>query len=285
MITIFPAPEKVMGWKQWKIMNKNFLTLFILILLMTACAPASNSNVEPFDQTPPAATAQDKPAPATETFSAAGTFTPTLRAPTETFTPIIPTKTSTPASIPFVDNLKASVTADLLSCRYGPGSEYLFLFAFNKGANIRLIGRAEGNHWVLVENEPQRCWINAKFVEIKGDQQTLKPMYPDGFKLILSPYYTPTTVLTAERKGDEITVTWLHVPVSRGDYEDDRMFPYIIEVWRCENGEIIFDPLVSRFPFITFVDQAGCDLPSHGRVYVQEKHGYAGPAEIPWPGP
>lgn len=266
-------------------MNKNLLTLFILILLMTSCAPASNSNVEPFDQTPPAATAQDKPAPATETFSAAGTFTPMLCAPTETFTPIIPTKTSTPASIPFVDNLKASVTADLLSCRYGPGSEYLFLLAFNKGANIRLIGRAEGNHWVLVENEPQRCWSNAKFVEIKGDQQTLKPMYPDGFKLILSPYYAPTTVLTAERKGDEITVTWMHVPVSRGDYEDDRMFPYIIEVWRCENGEIIFDPLVSRFPFITFVDQAGCDFPSHGRVYVQEKHGYAGPAEIPWPLP
>ncbi|MDP1715559.1 MAG: hypothetical protein Q8L41_12515 [Anaerolineales bacterium] len=42
-------------------------------------------------------------------------------------------------------------------------------------------------------------------------------------------------------------------------------------------------PLVSRFPFITFVDQASCDGTSHGRVYVQEKHGYAGPADIPWP--
>ena len=63
------------------------------------------------------------------------------------------------------------------------------------------------------------------------------------------------------------------------------MFPYIIEVWRCENGEILFDPLVSRLPFITFVDQTDCNAPSHGRVYVQEKHGYAGPAEIPWPVP
>jgi len=255
-------------------MGKNFLTLFFLILLLTSCAPVSHATVEPFDQTPPAGTSPDKPAPAAETFSA-----------TATFTPILPTVTSTspPTPIQFVDNLKASVTADLLSCRYGPGPEYLFLFALKKGANIRLIGRAEGSHWVLVENEPQRCWINAKFVEIKGDPQTLKPMYPDGFKLILSPSYGPTTVLTAERKRDEITVTWLPVPVSRGDYEDERMFPYIIEVWRCENGEILFDPLASRFPFITFVDQAGCNLPSHGRVFVQEKHGYAGPAEIPWP--
>ncbi|MDP1779113.1 MAG: hypothetical protein Q8K73_02450 [Anaerolineales bacterium] len=256
-------------------MNKKLLALIILILLMTACAPASNSTVKHFAQTPPSATAQDEPA-TTQIFSATGTFTPTLRAPTET---------STPTLIPFADSLKATVTADLLSCRYGPGPEYLFLFAFKKGANIRLVGRVEGSNWVLVENEPQRCWINAKFVEIQGDQQTLKPMYPDGFKLPVSPYYRPSAVLSAVRSGVQITVTWVHVPVSRGDYEDDSMFPYIIEVWRCENGEIIFDPLASGFPFITFVDQAGCDIPSHGRVYVQEKHGYAGPADIPWPAP
>ena len=264
-------------------MNKKLLALIILILLTTSYVPASNSTVEPFTQTPPTGTSQDKPASATATFSATGTFSPTLRAPTETFTLVPPTETSTPTLIPFADSLKAAVTADLLSCRYGPGPEYLFLFAFKKGANIRLVGRVEGSNWVLVENEPQRCWINAKFVEIKGNQKTLKPMYPDGFKLIVSAYYGPTTVLSAARNGDQVTVTWVEVLVSPGKYESPEMFPYIIEVWRCENGEVFFDPLVSRFPFITFTDQAGCDIPSHGRVYVQEKHGYAGPAEIPWP--
>ena len=68
-------------------------------------------------------------------------------------------------------------------------------------------------------------------------------------------------------------------------YEDENMFPYIVEVWRCENGAIIFDTLGSRVPFISFEDQAGCAEPSRGRVYIQEKHGYAGPAEIPWPTP
>jgi len=264
-------------------MDKNNLILFISLIWMTACAPASNPT--------------SQPVPVTETFSPlsspkeTATFTPLSPIPTQketaTFTPTLraPTETSTPTPIPSVDSLKATVTADLLSCRYGPGPEYLYLFAFKKGANIILIGRTEGNNWLLVENEPQRCWIHANFVEIQGDRQMLKPMYPDGFKLIVSPYYGPTSVMSAVRKGDEITVTWLHVPVSRGDYEDEDMFPYIIEVWRCEDGEIIFDPLVSRFPFITFVDQAGCDTSSHGRVYVQEKHGYAGPAEIPWPSP
>ncbi|MBI5963387.1 MAG: hypothetical protein HY863_07940 [Chloroflexi bacterium] len=244
--------------------------LFIVIFTLTGCAPASTPTVQP-------ATVTSTFPPPTET------RTPR---PTATFTPIPPTATLTVTPIPFVDSLEATVTADLLSCRYGPGSEYLYLFAFNKGANIKLIGRAEGNSWLLVENEPQRCWIHSKFVEIDGDQQTLKPMYPDGYKIPVSPYYSPTTVLTAVRDPNDknkITVTWIAIPLTAGDQEDENMFIYIIEVWRCEGGKIIFDPLASNYPVITFVDEAGCSTPSHGRVYFQEKHGYAGPAEIPWP--
>jgi len=239
------------------------------IFMLTACSPASTPSVEP-------ATVATTTTPPTDAPTPSATATSTSTPPTNTLT-------ATP--IPFVESLSATVTADLLSCRYGPGPEYLYLFAFKKGANIKLIGRTDGNNWVLVENELQRCWVHFKFLEISGDQQTLKPMYPDGFKLIVSPYYSPTTVLSAKRNGDEITVSWVEVIVSPGKYEREDMFPYIIEVWRCENGRVIFDPLVSRFPFITFVDETGCDVPSHGRVYVQEKHGYAGPAEIPWPGP
>lgn len=245
---------------------KKILILPACILLLTSCTPAS--------------TPARQPDPVTETALPADTFT--APPPTHTLPPPPPTETVTPTPIPYVDELKATVIADRLSCRYGPGPEYLYLFAFRKGANIQLIGRAD-NHWLLVENEPQRCWIHPKFVEIQGDPQTLRTMYPDGFKLIVTPYYPPTTVLSAKREGDKITVTWIEVIVSPGDYEREGMFPYIIEVWRCENGEIVFEPLVSRFPFITFTDEEGCDEPSRGRVYVQEKHGYAGPAEIPWP--
>jgi uncharacterized protein YraI len=246
----------------------------IVIFMLTACSPSSTATL-PSTAVQLTALPSDTPTPFPTSTSI---FTPVP--PTDA-----PTQMLTATAIPFVESLKASVTTDLLSCRYGPGPEYLYLFAFKKGANIKLIGRAEGNNWLLVENEPQKCWINSKFVEIMGDQQTLKSIYPDGFTLIVSPYYGPTTVLSAKRQGDKITISWVDVPVSPGKYEDENMFPYIIEVWRCENGEILFDPLVSRLPFITFVDQTDCNAPSHGRVYVQEKHGYAGPAEIPWPVP
>ncbi len=258
-------------------MKKNILILLISIFLLTACASAPATD----------APAQNQPVTLTETVIQPTTATtvsatPTIPAPTETFTPV---PTETPTQIAYVDSLKATVISDKLVCRYGPGANYLYLIAFNKSTPLRLIGRAPGNAWVLVENEPQRCWVNSEFVEPLGDLLTLKPMYPDGYKIPVSPYYGSTTVQTAVREGTAITVTWQEIIVSPGKYEDENMFPYIVEVWRCENGQITFDTLGSRVPFITFEDQAGCAEPSHGRVYIQEKHGYGGPADIPWPLP
>ena len=225
------------------------------------------------------------------------TDTPVLPAATQTITPTEPltqtplaSETASPfpsnTALPTVASLQARVTADRLSCRYGPGPEYLYLFAFQAGANIGLIGRvdAENWNWVLVENQVP-CWISANFIETQGDILSLPVMYPDVAKLPITPYYPPSEVLSAKRNPltNEVTVSWVEVPVSLGDYEDDSMQTYIIEVWRCQGGQLIFDPLATRLAFISFVDELGCTEPSHGRVWVQEKHGYAGPAEIPWP--
>ncbi len=263
-------------------MKKTILIVLTAAIFLTACTSASTPTSQPFDLTQggSASATEEIIQPATFTLEpATSTLSPTeTPVPTETFTP-----TSTP--IPYVDSLRATVTSDKLICRYGPGANYLYLIAFNKTTPLRLIGKATGNNWVLVENEPQRCWVNSEFVEAQGDLNTLKPMYPDGYKIPVSPYYGPTTVLTAVREGTTITVKWVEVIVSPGKYEDENMFPYIVEVWRCENGEIIFDTLGSRVPVISFEDQSGCAEPSRGRVYIQEKHGYAGPAEIPWPRP
>jgi len=131
-------------------MKKNIALIFIFML--TACSPASTPTVEPAPVAATAVPPTDAPPPSA----------------TATFTLIPPTSAPTATPIPFVESLSATVTADLLSCRYGPGPEYLYLFAFKKGANIKLIGRTDGNNWVLVENEPQRCWIKADFVAIQG---------------------------------------------------------------------------------------------------------------------
>jgi hypothetical protein len=199
------------------------------------------------------------------------------------------TETSTEAhlpsntSLPTVESLKATVTADLLSCRYGPGAEYLYLYALRRTANIQLIGRTDANNWVWVEGK-NKCWVNAKFLEIQGDPTSLPIVYPDIAKLPVSPYYPGPSWANATRKGDKVEVTWEAVPISPGKYEDENMHQYIIEVWRCESGQIIFETLGTNFPFITVEnDEAGCSIPSHGNVFVQEKHGYGGPIEIPWP--
>lgn len=236
----------------------------------------------------------------TNTAFAPVTATFTVAAPTATqavaVTPTVlltdtalPSETPSPVPntpLPVVESLKARVTVDRLSCRYGPGPDYLYLFAFRGGANIELIGRvdAENWRWALVKNQVP-CWVSANYIEIQGDILSLPVVYPGIAKLPITPYYPPSAVLSAQRDNtsNEVTVSWVEVPISPGDYESDAMQTYIIEVWRCQSAELIFEPLATRSTFISFVDEPGCREPSHGRVWVQEKHGYAGPADIPWP--
>lgn len=261
-------------------MFKFFRFLTVLALASIAC----NAAATPTSQAVPVT--EEFVQPETPTLEA---FTSTPIPPTETFTPLPPTETSTPTEtpLPAVQSLKAKVSADRLSCRYGPGAEYLYLIGFRKTTPVELIGRTSGeSNWVLVQNSPQKCWVNAKFLDISGDFHALPLMYPDGYKLPRSPYYAAPTVLSATRDANnpsEVTVDWTEIALTRGDEEDENMFIYLIEVWRCEGGQIIFDPLASNYPEVTFIDEDGCSAPSHGRVFFQEKHGFAGPAEIPWP--
>ncbi len=251
-------------------MKKALTTSLILVFLLTACSLPSAAPA-------PAATTAASP-----TTAPTETPIPTLAPPTTTFTPAPPPETSTPTEIPFIESLDATVTADLLSCRYGPGAEYLYFDGFRKGLKLKLTGRTDGNNWVMVTGK-NSCWINAKFVEIIGDPQALKVTYPDEYKLPVSPYYAAPIVLNAKRSGNSVSVEWTDVTLRAGDEEDEDMFIYIAEIWRCEGGTIIFDPLATNYPEVTFVDEPGCSVPSHGRVFFQEKHGFAGPAEIPLP--
>lgn len=264
-------------------MNQRLVLSSLLILALYACnaisGPVPEGTGFPTDMEPAITMTPAPTRSPSATLAEAATGTPSPSEPAL----MLPSDTA----LPTVESLQATVTADLLSCRYGPGPEYLYLFALRATARLELIGRVDaGNwNWVLVENQV-RCWVNAKFLEIQGDIRSLPVVYPGIAKLPITPYYPRSEVLNAERdtQTNEITVSWVDVPVSLGDYEDDSMQTYIIELWRCEDGELIFDPLATRFAFIRFVDQPGCSEPSHGRVWVQEKHGYAGPAEIPWPG-
>lgn len=179
--------------------------------------------------------------------------------------------------------MKAKVNTGKLSCRYGPGAEYLFLYALNETANIKLIGRTDANNWVWVDGT-NKCWVNANYLEIDGDPKSLPIVYPDPAKLPVSPYYPGPSWVNATRRGNIVEIVWEPVPISPGKYEDEFMHQYIVEVWRCEAGQIVFETLGTNSPYIAIAnDEDGCSEPSHGNVYVQEKHGYGGPIEVPWP--
>jgi len=261
---------------------KNKSRYFIILLILTTIS----CSVSTTGQSPTDATSQ--PAEASTSTNVSSTETHTAIPATETLTPSptftpSPTETLTSTPYPVVESLKAKVTADRLSCRYGPGAEYLYLYALLAGANIKLIGRTDGNQWVWVDGT-NKCWVNADFLNIAGDRMSLPIVYPGIAKLPISPYYPAPTWASATRNGNSVEVNWEPVPISAGKYEDENMHQYILEVWRCEAGQIIFETLGTNDPFIVVPnDEQGCATPSHASAWVQEKHGFAGPVEVPWP--
>lgn len=245
---------------------------FLLVIGLTACTNPQRSEA----------------ISSSSTLSTSTTLPTHTPLPTITLTPQptespIPTYTATP--VPTYAVLRGEVTADRLACRYGPGWPYLFYFGLLKGNRMEIIGRLDNANWIYVQaiggNKP--CWVKAEFMNVKGDIMSVEPIYPEKAKLPVSPYYPPTTVYKAEREGTEVLVNWQDIPLRAGDEENERMNHYIIEVWRCEKGQIVFEPLATNYTEISFVDEPGCSELSHGRVFVQEKHGFAGPADIPWP--
>ncbi len=189
---------------------------------------------------------------------------------------------SAQATLP-VTKLKATVTAGLLSCRYGPGAEYLYLYALRQGANITLVGRTDGDnwHWAWVDGR-NRCWVNTSYLRVDGDWRQLPVVYPGLARLPVSPYYSPPRILSVVRIGNAVTVEWDGMRLRAGDEEDESMLLYVLEVWRCQGGQLLFEPLATNDTMLTVVDEPGCAAPSHARLFFQEKHGFAGPSEVPW---
>src|SRR6185503_3822068 len=197
---------------------RNIYALILVILILNACNSTAGS---PTASPSPVPADTSTSLPSTEPFTPLPTLTLTPnRTLTFTSTPV-PTETITSTPVPVVERLKAKVTTRLLSCRYGPGPEYLYLFALRQGANIELVGRVDAGNWdwVWVENQT-KCWVNAAFLNVSGDIKSLPVVYPEIAKLPITPYYPPSAVLSAKRNHDtdEVTVYWVHVPISPGDF-------------------------------------------------------------------
>ncbi len=240
-------------------------------------APSTTPNILPSPFPTLASTLLPSETP-TQTPVPAPSETPTeTLIPSPTFSPI-PSETATPVA------LRAEVL-EQANCRYGPGAPYLYKYGLVKGSNLEVIGRREDGEWIYVQaiGGGNPCWVKTPLMQVNGAVQSLEVYYPAKAPLPQSPYYPATAFAIGTRSGNQVTVTWQDVPLRAGDEEDENMQHYIIEVWRCEAGQTLFEPLATNDLSITFTDEPGCGQPSHGRVFVQEKHGFAGPTEIVWP--
>jgi hypothetical protein len=168
------------------------------------------------------------------------------------------------------------------NCRYGPGAAYLYKYGLYPGNNIEIIGRNDPGTWIVIQaiGGANPCWVKASLLEIKGDVMAVAPM---ELPLPMSPYYGPLTGVAARRKGDTVTISWDSLVLRAGD--DSLQYPYLVEAWLCQGGQLTFTPIGSWETSVTVTDEPGCPQPSHARVYGVEKHGYTLWREVPWPPP
>lgn len=249
-------------------MKRWLMTFPVLALTLAACFPAQSEPTPQATPTPIVIYITATPQPTLEP-----SVTPTP-APTETLAPTI---TPTPEGPTVTVNKQAH-------CRYGPSAAFLHaadLYAGDKG-----VARYKGlySNWLYVQFEKLNysCWVAPSVVDVAGDVSTLKKLEPD-LQRIGSNMYGPPQNVQASRNGDEVTITWNQVDMTA---DDDR--GYLIEAFVCQNGAYIWwtfsypDQFTTSY---TVKDEAGCPVPSYGKIYTVEKHGFSQPAEIPWPAP
>jgi hypothetical protein len=220
-------------------------------------------------------------ATSTETRTATPTVTVTdTPAPTETpmpdYSPTpspIPSKTPTPTATP---ELRGRVR-EQSNCRYGPGAAYLYEWGLYPGNRVTVLGRNQDGSWVYVDpwTYVDYCWVRTDLLDLTGDVFSVPQITT---LLPYTEFYHPPTNVSATRVGDEVTVWWDDVWMSK---DDDRGF--LIEAWVCRDGQIVFTAINPWDPPAVLVDEAGCMQPSSGRIYTAEKHGYTEWILIRWP--
>ena len=254
-----------------------YKVILLIYLLVSACAPATQERPTP---TGPVMTATKA---ATDTPAATATSTPTATsAPTSTLTPTVvlsPTATATPTfAFPTVTVNKQA------HCRYGPSVAYLHAADLYPGDTGTVRGRYPYSNWLYIKFDKLNyfCWTAPSVVDVTGDVSTVD--YKElNLQSIGSNQYGAPSGVTATRSGDEVTITWNQVPMSK-----DKDRGYLLELFVCQ--DTIYKWWTDSYPdqystSYTVRDEAGCAQPSSGKLYTVEKHGFSEPAIIPWPPP
>ena len=269
--------KKLIGWQG----------LFLLVLTLASCAPW-----EHYQQTQAVVQQTETAAAWTATSTAPNTATPTdtptitpsptvTSTPTETPTPTI-TDTPTITPSPTYDYPDVVVSVAAAHCRYGPSKAYLHAADLYEGDRGIVDGRWPYSNWLYVKWDKlnYHCWVSPSVVEVTGDVSAL--FYVDlHLERVGSNMYGPPKNVRASRQGDQVTISWDKVWMTE---DDDR--GYLIEAWVCQNGAYLwwtagFDNQYTTS--YTVMDDGSCSMPSSGKLYTVEKHGFSEPVTIPWP--
>jgi hypothetical protein len=271
-----------------------FFTFLAASIVLSGCGPSPElqSTLTSTSETATAAAWTDTSTPTltftptltyTSTSSATSTSTPSSTySPTATYTPSI-TPTATMTTTPTFDYPKVTVNKAAAACKFGPSKAYLWANDLKGGDTGVVWGRAPyGSNWLYVKWDrwPNACWVSPSVVDVIGNiNRVIVERVRLPFAMVH--LYDPPNNVKAERQGDQVIVTWTLEWMTE---DDDR--GYFLDVWVCQNGNYIWNPVGLPDQFtttVTYTDQPGCSQPSGGQIYTVEKHGYTSPAQIPWP--
>ena len=252
--------------------------ILMIFLFLAACAPSTQQQPTP---TAPAPTMTREASTITPEPTVASTRTATSP-PTLTRTPtpdVSPTVTAT-ATFAF-----PTVTVNKQAhCRYGPSVAYLHAGDLYPADTGTVRGRYIYSNWLYIKFDKLNyfCWVAPSVVDVVGDVSTVT--YKElNLQSIGSNMYGPPGNVTAIRDGNNVTISWDKVTMTR---DDDR--GYLLELFVCQ--DTIYKWWTDSYPdqdstSYTVKDEAGCAQPSSGKLYTVEKHGFSEPAIIPWPAP
>lgn len=157
---------------------KFLIPIFVLLLLISACATPTQEQAEPPATEPPQATQkqiQDSPAPPQDT------------APPEPLPPTsTPTFTLEPTTPPTFTPMPHILISGNTNCRTGPGSVYDWLHTYLAGDQALLLGKnADASFWFISDQNGINpdCWLWGKYATPAGDT---------AFVPVFTPPPTPT---------------------------------------------------------------------------------------------
>lgn len=252
--------------------------ILMIFLFLAACAPSTEQQPTP---TAPALTMTREASTITPEPTVTSTRTATS-APTVTRTPTLELSSTVTATPTFAF---PTVTVNKQAhCRYGPSVAYLHAGDLYPGDTGTVRGRYIYSNWLYIKFDKLNyfCWVAPSVVDVVGDVSTVA--YKElNLQSIGSNMYGPPGNVTAIREGNNVTISWDKVAMTR---DDDR--GYLLELFVCQ--DTIYKWWTDSYPdqdstSYTVKDEAGCAQPSSGKLYTVEKHGFSEPAIIPWPAP